>query len=171
MKIKVQALLLVVVLVFAMNGCGKKSIELTEVNYNDYLKFDLHAEGNTKNERGEYYPLGYSYKNVQCYGNIEGLPQFIYTDAYVTISVSFSVSSSYFEKNENKKYDYSIMQGREFVNLDQTIEGEVKLRADGSAEVDFLGNIQPILGDDLQPDNIIVSGYSIVAVSGTVTPV
>ena len=170
MKIKAQALLLVVVLMFAMTGCGEKSIELTDDNYNDYLKFDLHAEGNTKSEGGEYYPLGYSYKNVQCYGNIEGLPQFIYTDVYVTLSVSFSASSSYFEEHDNKKYDYSIMQGREFVNLEQTIEGQVKLRADGSAEVDFSGDVKPILGSELKPDDIVINGYSVVAISGTVSP-
>lgn len=167
MKIKVQALLLVVVLMFAMNGCGKKSIELTEDNYNDYLKFDLHAEGNTKSERGEYYPLGYSYESVRCYGNVEGLSQFTYEDVYITVRVSFTLSSSYLVKN-----GYNV-SGDDYEKLEQSIESQFKLRADGSADVDFSGDVEEIAGRSgvFAPDILKINGYSIVDVSGTVSPV
>lgn len=167
MKIKVQALLLVVVLMFAMTSCGEKSIELTEDNYNDYLKFDLHAEGNTKSERGEYYPLGYSYESVRCYGNVEGLSQFTYEDVYITVRISFTLSSSYLVKN-----GYSV-SGDDYENLEQSIESQFKLRADGSADVDFSGDVEEIAGRSgvFAPDILKINGYSIVDVSGTVSPV
>ena len=157
---KVLSVFLVIIMCFTLAGCGSKDIELTTLNYDDYLVLNLNYGMGGRTD-----DLVNKAAGTTCYSAIEpnfkisaASNNFVYNNVRITIRIYGTYKAWSFAGLFLGKKDGEIKE------LDETITISCNVGGSGSySDLIYLDEYS-----NLKALNI---AYEVVSVSGSVTPV